>query len=82
MFAQGYVLVSVVGVLHAVDNVYGQLKSTMCLVVRENNILCAQRKFKNEFIRQPPHVNNIPRSLKQFKETVCKRKSCGIPALI
>jgi hypothetical protein len=36
---------------------------------------CAQRKFKNEFRRQQPHVNNILRSLKQFKETgsVCEK---------
>lgn len=70
MFAQGHNVSVSVG---AVD-VYGQRKSTMCLVVRGNNILCAQRKFKNEFRRQPLHVNNIPRSLKQSKETgsVCR----------
>jgi hypothetical protein len=81
MLAQGHnVSVSVVG---AVDNVYGQTKSTLCLVVH-GNFPRAQRKFKNEFIRQPLHVTNIPHSLKQFKETgsVCKTKSYGRPALI
>jgi len=58
--------------LHVVD-VYGQRKST-CLVVHGNNILCAQCKFEHEFRRQPPYVNNIPRLLKQSKETgsVCR----------
>ncbi|GFG29192.1 hypothetical protein Cfor_05009, partial [Coptotermes formosanus] len=42
-----------------------------------------QRKFRNEFAKKPPHVNNIRRCFEQFRETggVCKRKSSGRPAV-
>jgi len=43
-------------------------EKAQCALWFESNILCAQYKSKNEFRRQPPHVNNIPRSLKQSKK--------------
>lgn len=51
--------------------------------VETKSLASVQRKFRNEFRRKPPHVNNIRHWFEQFKETgsVCKRKSFGRPAV-
>jgi hypothetical protein len=65
---------------------YEQRKSAMCLVVRGTKPLCSecfQRKFRNEFRRKLPHVNDIHRWFEQFKGTgsVCKIISSERPAV-
>ena len=87
MLTQGhYVSVSallLLAPLHAVNNVYGQRKIAMCLVVCGNKIVSEQGKCRNEFRRKPFCVNNVCHWSEQFKEAggVCQRESSGRPAV-
>jgi len=53
------------------------------LILLQRPLVSVQRKFRNEFTRKLPHMNNIHRWFEQFKGTgsVCNRKSSGKPAV-